>query len=112
MMNKKLLAQEPFLRLLARSGSKRRKRLLQQAPKDELTSLFEICLNIIRGNIPLNSTHYKKLKRHRTLLRTLGDKSVSLQRKKRLVNQKGGAIGTVVGTIASLVLPLLSRLIK
>ena len=111
-MDKRLLAQEPFLRLLTRSSPKRRKRLLQQATKDELTVLFEICLNILKGNIPLNDTAFKKLKRHKGILRTLGSKKVALTHKKKIVNQKGGAIGTVVGTIASLVLPLLARLIK
>ena len=44
---------EPFLHLLARSSAKRRKFLLKQATKEELASLFEICLNILRGNLPL-----------------------------------------------------------
>ena len=102
-MDKRLLAQEPFLRLLSRSSPKRRKRLLQQATKDELTVLFEICLNILKGNIPLNNTVFKKLKRHKGILRTLGSKKVALTHKKKIANQNGGAIGTVVGTIASLV---------
>ena len=59
-MYKRLLAQEPFLRLLSRSSPKRRKSLLEQATKDELTSLFEICLNIIKGNITLTPAHHKK----------------------------------------------------
>ena len=53
-MYKRLLAQEPFLRLLSRSSSKRKKALLQQATKN-MISLFEICLNNIKGNIPLKS---------------------------------------------------------
>ena len=111
-MDKRLLAQEPFLRSLTRSSPKRRKLLLQQATKDELTVLFEICLNILKGNIPLNNTAFKKLKRHKRILRTLGSKKMALTHKENLVNQKGGAIGTVVEMIASLVLHLLDRLMK
>ena len=111
-MYKRLLANEPFLRLLTRSSAKRRKVLLRQASKKELTALFEICLNIIKGNIPLNSTQFKKLKKHQRVIRTLSDKKVPLRKKKIIVNQKGGAAGAVIGTIASLVLPLLAKLVK
>ena len=110
-MYKRLLANEPFLRLLTRSSAKRRKVLLRQASKKELTALFEICLNIIKGNIPLNSAQFKKLKKHQRVIRTLSDKKVPL-RKKIIVNQKGGAAGAVIGTIARLVLPLLAKLVK
>lgn len=111
-MYKRLLAQEPFLRLLAQSSHKRRAQLLEVATKEELTTLFEICLNIIKGNITLNSNNLKKLKRHKGLIRTLSDRKVSLTHKKKLVHQKGRGIGAIIGTIASLVLPLLSKLIK
>ena len=111
-MSKRVLDQVPFLRLLARSSRIRRKRLLQFATKEELTALFEICLNIIKGNIPVNKRHLQKLKRYRDIIRELESKNVSLQKKKKLVHQQGGAVGTAIGTIASIVLPLLSRLIK
>jgi len=109
-MYKRLLAQEPFLRLISRSSPKKRKQLLQQASKKELTTLFEICLNIIKGNIPLNSTQFKNLKRHKKLIRTLSNKKVSFKEKKKNLTQKGKGIG--VAAIASLVLPLLAKLIK
>lgn len=107
-MSKRIKDNQPFLHLLARSGSKRRKQLLQQATKDELTSLFEICLNIIKGNIPLKPKDLKRFKRHKGLLRTLSDRKVSLQRKKKLVNQKGGFIGS----LAAFAIPLLAGLLK
>ena len=108
----RLMSQEPFLRLLSRSSPRRRKLLLKHATKDELTALFEICLNIRNNKVHLTDNELKKLKKHRTLIRELADKKVSFKRKKGLINQKGGAIGTVVGTVASLILPLLSKLIK
>ena len=111
-MYKRLLAQETFLRLLARSNPKQRKILLSQATKEELATLFEICLNIIKGNIKLNRDHFKKLKRHRRIVRELGDKKVPLKDKKEIITQSGGAIGSVIGTLGSLILPLLAKLIK
>lgn len=106
-MPTRLRNSQPFLQLLARSSAKRRKALLKQITKEELAALFEICFNILRGNIPLNSYMRKKLIRERHTLRTLADKKISLNRKKKLINQKGGFLGTV----ASLALPLLASLL-
>ena len=106
-MSKRLQKHQPFIQMLARSSVKRRKALIKQATKDELASLFEICLNILRGNLPLNSYMHKKLKRERKTLRTLADKKISLAHKKKVVNQKGGFLGTV----ASIALPLLASIL-
>ena len=111
-MYKRLLAQEPFLRLLASSNPKRRKLLLEHATREELKTLFEICLNIIKEKIPLKEDQFKKLNRHKNLVRQLGNKQVTLKRKHQLIHQKRGAIGAVVGTVANLVLPLLASLLK
>lgn len=99
---------EPFLRLLARSSAKRRKALLNQVTRDELKSLCEICLNILKGNIPLDDKTYHKLKRHKAKLRTLANKKIPVKQKKKVVNQHGGFIGTV----AAIALPLLASLLK
>ena len=93
--------------MLSRSSAKRRKALIKQATREELATLFEICFNILRGNLPLNTYMKKKLKRERHTLRTLADKKVSLQRKKKVANQKGGFLGTV----ASIALPLIASLL-
>lgn len=98
---------QPFLQLLAHSSAKRRKALVKEATKDELAALFEICFNILRGNLPLNSYMKKKLKREKQTLRTLADKKVSMKKKRKVINQKGGFIGTV----ASIALPLIASLL-
>ena len=72
-----------FLHLLARSSAKRRKFLLKQATKEELASLFEICLNILRGNLPLSPHMHKKLKRERNTLRKLADKKFPSSKRKK-----------------------------
>lgn len=106
-MSTRIKANTPFLHLLARSSLKKRKNLLKQATKEELASLFEICLNIIRGNIPVQGKDYKRLKRQKQLIRRLADKKVSVTQKKKLINQKGGFIGS----LAAIALPILSQLL-
>ena len=104
-MSKRLRMNEPFLHLLGRSSAKLRNFLLKQATKEELASLFEICLNILRGNLPLSPHMHNKLKRERNTLRKLADKKISLKQKKKVINQKG-----FLGTIASIALPLLAQM--
>ncbi len=106
-MSKRLQNNQPFLHLLSRSSAKRRKALVKQATKDELAALFEICFNILRGNLPLNSYMKKKLKKERHTIRTLADKKVPNHKKKKVVQQKGGFLGTIAG----LALPLLASLL-
>ena len=103
-----LKASEPFLNLPARSSAKRRKALLSQVTRNELKSLCEICLNILKGNIPLDDKTFHKLKRYKSKLRTLADKKTPLAEKKKIVNQHGG----FVGTVAAIALPLLASLLK
>lgn len=107
-MSKRLGKNQPFLHMLSRTKStRRRKALIKQATRDELATLFEICFNILRGNLPLKSHMKKKLKRERHTLRTLADKKISLKHKKKVANQKGGLLGTV----ASIALPLIASLL-
>jgi hypothetical protein len=105
-MSKRLQKNQPFLHLLARSSAKRRKKLLQQATKEELTTLFEICLNILRGHLPLTPQLHRKFKKEQNTMRKLADKKVSIGYKKKLINQKGGFLGG----LAAITLPILAQL--
>ena len=108
-MSKALKASEPFLHLLARSSARRRKALLSQVTKAELSSLCEICLNILQGNVPLDDKTYNRLKRHRQKIRTLADKSTPVAKKRQVVNQHGGFIGSLVAYALPLLTSLLGR---
>lgn len=105
-MSKSLKNSEPYLQLLARSSFKRRKSLLNQATRGELKSLCEICLNILKGNIPLDDKNFKKLKRNRQTIKVLANKRVPIKVKREILGQKGGFLGTV----AAIALPLLTSL--
>ena len=105
-MSKALKNSEHYIQLLAKSGPKRRKALLNQVTHEELKGLCEICLNILKGNIPL-SDNFRKLKRNSNMIKVLASSKIPLRVKKRVVSQKGGFLGTV----ASLAIPLLSKLL-
>ena len=89
--------------------SRGRKKLLQGATKSNIRCLCEICLNVIRGNIPVDPSSKNKSKKHRSSIETLAKKSVSLRKKKNiLVNQRGG----FAGLLASLALPVVASFVS
>ena len=106
-MSTRLEMTDAFIKVLAKSSATQRKLLLRGATNEQLKGLFELCLNIIRGNLPLSNAEFHKLKRHRKTLESLASRRVPLYKKREIVNQKGGFIGAV----ANLAIPLLASII-
>ena len=106
-MSTALKTSEHYIQLLAKSGPKKRKALLIQATHEELKRLCEICLNILKGNIPLSDNNFRKLKRKSYTIKVLTNSKIPFRVKKRMVSHKGGFLGTM----ASLAIPLLSKLL-
>ena len=80
----------------------------QIGSKDNIDALAEGALNTLKGNVPLESTLKKKLKRHCAKIRQLAHKRISRKKKKELLVQHGGflpllipAILTAVGSLAA-----------
>lgn len=92
---------------LANSTPHKRRTILKRVSNSELKSLCGLCLNVTRGKFPVDKNALKRLKRHRKTLETLADRRVSLQKKRDVINQKGGFIGPLV----AFALPLLTQLI-
>ena len=86
-----------------------RKHLITKADRSLVDCLCECDDNILRGNVPLTKLQNEKLKRNKAGLRALAKKSVSLKKKKAIL-QKGGLLGSLLAPIASVVAPLLSTL--
>ena len=106
-MSTRLEMTDAFIKVLARSNTRQRKLLLRGATNEQLKGLFELCLNIIRGNLPINNTEFLRLKRHRKTLESLASRRVPLYKKREIVNQKGGFIGAV----AKIAIPILASII-
>ena len=81
---------------------KLRKNLLKKLPNTAHKAISECALNVLKGNIPL-STHQKKcLKKHKTILRKIGDKKTTLFKKKKLIIQQGGFLNILIPAVAAL----------
>ena len=83
-MSKLVKYNSPFFRLLLTTSSKlQRKALIDTITKDQLRALTEITINLLQGILSLSPVHKSKLRKHRKLIRLIGDKSISLKTKKK-----------------------------
>jgi hypothetical protein len=88
-----------------------RKHIITKADGSLVDSLCECADNNLRGNVALTKLQNEKLKRNKAGLRALMKKSVSLKKKKTIL-QKGGFLGSLLAPIAPVVAPLLSTLFQ
>lgn len=106
-MSTRLEMTDAFVKVLAKSNPRQRKVLLKGASKEQLKGLFELCLNIIRGNLPMNSTDFRRLKRNRKTIEALANRRIPLYKKREIINQKGGFLGQ----LATFAVPLLAHVL-
>ena len=87
------------------------KQIIAKADRSLIECLCECADNILKGNVPLTTPQKEKLRKNKTGLRELAKKSVSLKKKKDIL-QKGGFLGSLLAPIASVVAPLISKLFQ
>ena len=106
-MTKRLKLTEQFVKTLARSSPHTRKTLLRSATNAQLKGLCELCLNILHGNLPLDTATFQRFKRNRKVIEDLSNRRIPLYKKRDIINQKGGFLGT----LATFAIPLLAQVI-
>lgn len=85
-------------------STKQKKSFAEHLTVDQLKYLIELVVNLRLKNVEVGENGIKKLRKHQKTLRKIINPKVSLRRKKKLM--KGGLIGTILGTIASALIPL------
>jgi hypothetical protein len=101
-MSRQLKSHQHFLELVRTAHPKQRKALLETISDKQLDAVCSCAHNLLRGNIPLTAAQRRKLSVHKNPIRTLADKSVSRQAKKKILNQRGGFF---LGGILKAILP-------
>ncbi|KAL3076977.1 hypothetical protein niasHT_031234 [Heterodera trifolii] len=96
---------ETFLQNIC--NAKKAKIVIREASDEQILCLVEICLNILKGRVPLHPRHLKRLKTHAQVLRRLTRTCCSRSAKKVLL-QHGDGLSAIVGLIASIALPLIA----
>lgn len=71
-------------------NSSTRKKILKKACPCFVRMLCETCLNVLKGNLKLNESQYKKLKPHKHFLLDLIKPSNAFKERKALLVKKGG----------------------
>lgn len=84
------------LHLLHKCPQTLRKKILQKIDIKCIKAICECCLNTLQGNVPLTKSQKKSLSRHKSTLRKLQDRKVSLVKKRKLIIQKGGGFLSVL----------------
>lgn len=91
-----------YLQLLLESNSpKQRKALLNTITLDQVKALSEIAHNLIRGIIPISTQALNQLRKHRTLIRLLGDRKKSYINKKQAIKKRPSGILSLLKVVSS-----------
>ena len=81
-----------FLEGLTHLSNKCRKKMIQESPKEVIDCVGECCINLIKGNVRLTNAQKNQLRARKQHIRILSSKQVPLDTKKKIINQKGGAL--------------------
>lgn len=71
------------------------------APKRSIKCVSNQCKAILNGKTRLTSHQRRLLNPHKRALRTIANPRTSDRTKKKLLNQKGGFLGALLGALAS-----------
>ncbi|GFX45662.1 uncharacterized protein TNCV_1422461 [Trichonephila clavipes] len=91
-----------LLHVLAAASPAQRKAILKSATDDQIKTLYEICDNLLSGNIPTKKI--KKLCSYKRVIRLLANRSVPISRKRNLFTpnrQVGGFLPLILPGVLS-----------
>ena len=96
-----------LLRLLTKAKPEQKKAILKTLSNDQVKAVCQCVLNILHGTIGVTKKVRNRLEKHKTCLRKLGDKKVSVNHKRKILIQKGSGfldslLGPVLTGLASL----------
>lgn len=81
----------PILDILTRSNSVSRQKILKKADFALIKAIVECVLNVLNGNIHIESGRMKKLKKYKNTLRKLSAPGKNWSLKKKVIVQSGGS---------------------
>ena len=97
------------LKLLHKAKPSLRKAILTKTSPELIRCIYDCALNVLHRNIAITPHCKRKLSRHKTSLRKLTDKKVSLNTKRKIL-QQGGFLLLILSALAPLVGKILGGL--
>lgn len=107
-----------FLKLLSKLNHEDIQYLVPLLKKNHIDIICTVCRNILfsENGLKLKKRHINKIKKltlsNAKDYKTLANFNSSLKMKKRIINQRGGMIGTIIGIALPLITSLISSLSK
>lgn len=112
-MEARIQSLKNVLERITSSKPRDRKLILKGLSSKEIKLICELCLNLINGNIPIKDrTIFAKFKRQRRIITDLADKRQPLKEKRKIINQKGGIIGTIAAAAIPIIVDSIYRLVQ
>jgi len=105
-MGERVYRNQDFLRLLCKTTAPQRKALVRTATTDQIESICECALNVLRKNVPLTPSEIVKLRKNKRVIYKLADKRVPVSKKRKKLEQAGGFLPALLVPILSTVLGL------
>lgn len=93
-----------MLQVLKSANPQLRKAILERVPTEVIDVIGEICLNTLNGNVRISKSVLEKLKPYKGVMRQMSSSTVKDSKKRRLIVQKGGFLGILLGALLSGVL--------
>lgn len=87
--------------------SRRQSKVIAGATDDQLLCLVEICLNILKGRVPLRKRQLRRLQTQAHLLRRLA-RTRSSRSARGMLQQQGNGLPAIAGMLASIVVPMIA----
>jgi hypothetical protein len=91
---------ESELKILAKANATQRRKILKNSKKCLIKAISEIVLNCLLGNISMNECRRNKLKKYKTLLNKLANRTTSLNFKRKLILQRGSGFLSILLPVA------------
>ena len=112
-MSKVVLKQLPAIRLAAGIPQRKKRQQLLKALCDSefAKAVCECCWNVVNKRVVLSSKSQKQLGKHKKILRNISNKSLSLKKRKALIQSGGFAslLPFLIGPVISGITALLRR---
>ena len=88
-----------FQLLMSTTSKLQRRQLVDTITNDQLRALIQIVVNLLKSIIPLTPSKKTQLKKHRKVIRQLGNSSVSLKKKKELLCRQSSVIALLLKSV-------------
>jgi hypothetical protein len=92
----RIASQIALLRYLAVAVPNQRKQLLRSLSREQINTISEICLNLLKGNVDITDRELSLLSKHKNTLRKLSVKSVDSYTKRELMCKDATGIKTLI----------------